>query len=187
MPLLGRLLAEHPAEAGQYVVLADDDVELSTRWGGRFPALARAACLDFAMPAHAPGSAHTFRVTQQRATTTARLTEFVEIGPLVLLSPRAVARVVPFPAEARMGWGLDVAWSLLLRDGLRLGVVDATPMRHLGAVGVAYDQEFERAELERSCRAAGVESAYDMARETGQVWRPWQRRPAWAPDPTTGR
>ena len=37
---------------------------------------------------------------------------------------------MPFP-PLRMGWGLDSHWAALAREnGWRLGVVDATPIRH---------------------------------------------------------
>ena len=44
---------------------------------------------------------------------------------------RSVAgELLPFP-PLRMGWGLDAHWGgLALERGWRLGVVDATPVRH---------------------------------------------------------
>ena len=38
-----------------------------------------------------------------------------------------------------MGWGLDAHWSAAAaRAGLRLGIVDATPVRHLRPVAASY-------------------------------------------------
>ena len=38
-----------------------------------------------------------------------------------------------------MGWGLDAEWSArAARAGLALGVVDATPIRHLAPIAAAY-------------------------------------------------
>jgi hypothetical protein len=148
--------------------------------------VAAAGGLDFAMPAHLRESAHTFRVTEERSFSTARLTRFVEVGPLVLLSPRAMAAVYPFPPEARMGWGLDVLWSTLGEQGYRFGVVDATPMMHVGIVGVAYDQDYEREQLQACCAVAGVDSAYDLTLDPTPVWRPWSSRPPWWDDSQSG-
>jgi hypothetical protein len=179
MPLLDRMVRGAPPRPDDYVLLADDDVALVGSGLSRFVSLAHASRLDLAMPAHEAGSHWTFRVTCQRPFSTVRRTRFVEVGPLLLLSPRAFSRVYPFPVTARMGWGLDVRWSSMASDGMRLGVVDATPMRHLGAVGEAYDRAHEEGELARHCAEAGVDSAYDLAWDTGEVWRPWSRVAPW--------
>jgi hypothetical protein len=49
--------------------------------------------------------------------------------------------LLPFP-PLRMGWGLDAHWgALALEHGWRLGVVDATPIRHSSRVtAAAYDR-----------------------------------------------
>ena len=62
-----------------------------------------------------------------------RETRFVEIGPLTAFGRRAAAELLPFP-ELRFGWGLDLHWAALAAErGWRLGVVDATPVRHEAA------------------------------------------------------
>jgi len=50
--------------------------------------------------------------------------------------------LLPFP-ELRAGWGLDLHWSAVaLERGWRLGVVDATPIRHgLRRTASAYDRD----------------------------------------------
>ena len=64
-----------------------------------------------------------------------RETRFVEIGPLTAFGRRAAAELLPFP-ELRFGWGLDLHWAALAAErGWRLGVVDATPVRHEAAPG----------------------------------------------------
>jgi hypothetical protein len=79
-----------------------------------------------------------------------------------------------------MGWGLDVRWSALAREGFRLGLVDATPIVHIGQVGTAYSRGEEEQRLAEACNAMGVSSAYELAFEIGAPWRPWRRRPPWA-------
>ncbi len=182
MPLLDGLIRQAPPRPDQFVLLADDDALLAGQGLPGLLRVARAAGLDLAMPAHGAGSEWTFRVTRRRSFSSVRRTSFVEVGPLLLLSARAFARIHPFPESARMGWGLDVRWSTLSNEGFRLGVVDAVPMRHLGAVATAYDRSHEEAELARHSAEAGVSSAYDLARETGAVMRPWSRTPPWPTD-----
>lgn len=179
VPLLRALVEAHPPAPGDWVVTVDDDVTFAGAGLERFVALAAAGGLDVAGPAHLPVSHHSYRVTRVVPLSTARETRFVEVGPVVAFSPRAAERVLPFPSDARMGWGLDVSWTLEAEGALRFGVVDATPVVHHGAVGAAYDQAAEEAYQRRHLDAAGVASAHDLARNTGRTWRPWQRRPRW--------
>lgn len=106
----------------------------------------------------------------------ARTVRMVEVGPVLALSPSAVAQVCPFPGDSGMGWGLDVRWSQL--PGLRHGYVDATPIRHHGAVGVAYEKRDETRRLDDELARAGVDSLPDMA-QTLERWPVWSRRPPW--------
>jgi hypothetical protein len=58
----------------------------------------------------------------------------VEIGPLTAFSATVAETLLPFPG-LQMGWGLDAHWgALALEHGWRLGVVDATPIRHSSRV-----------------------------------------------------
>ena len=60
----------------------------------------------------------------------ARRTRLVEIGPVTAFHRSVAGELLPFP-PLRMGWGLDSHWGgLALERGWRLGVVDATPVRH---------------------------------------------------------
>jgi hypothetical protein len=72
----------------------------------------------------------------------------VEIGPLTALSAPVADVLLPFP-PLRMGWGLDAHWGAVARErGWRLGVVDATPIRHSSRVTAsAYDREDALAEM----------------------------------------
>jgi hypothetical protein len=73
----------------------------------------------------------------------------VEIGPVTALHADAFEALLPFP-DLRMGWGLDARWSALAAErGLRLGIVDATPVRHEQPVAAAYPRDAAMAEAER--------------------------------------
>ena len=125
---LNRLLA---AAGGSYdwLVVADDDVDLPARFLDRFVALCEALDLDVAQPAQSARSHAAWRVTRRRPGV-ARITRFVEIGPVTAFSRRAAAELLPFP-ELRFGWGLDNHWSAVARQhGWTLGVIDALPVRH---------------------------------------------------------
>ncbi len=179
MALLDALIRRHPP-LGRPVLITDDDISFVGTGACRFSGYAAAAAFDIAQPAHQPTSHATFFVTRVVPLSTARETRFVEIGPVVLFSPRVQPHVLPFPADAGMGWGLDVAWAGLREQGYRLGVIDATPIIHHGPVAAAYDQAEARAAQQQHLLRAGVSSAHELAGNVGRTWRPWQRQPRWA-------
>jgi len=127
---LNRLLEGAEPERADWIVVADDDVELPSRFLDRFLALCERMGLDLAQPAQTARSHAAWRVTRRRAFSLARRTSYVEIGPVTAFSARAAAVLLPFP-ELRFGWGLDNHWAAVARErGWRLGVVDALPVRH---------------------------------------------------------
>lgn len=179
MPLLNRLIAEDPGATTLPLLLVDDDITFAGDAVGRFVGLAAAAGLDVAQPAHVRASEATYQVTRVVQPSTVRLTRFVESGPVVYVAPSARPRLTPFPADLEMGWGVDVWWSALQEPPLRLGVVDATPVRHHGAVGVAYPNAVEAAALRRYLERAGLTAVSQLDANVGLTWRPWQRRAKW--------
>jgi hypothetical protein len=137
-----------PAELDfDWILTVDDDLLLPPRFLDRFVALCERFALDLAQPAQTLRSHSAWRVTRRRPASLVRETRFVEVGPLTAFGRRAAAGLLPFP-ELRFGWGLDLHWAALAADaGWRLGVVDATPVRHESAtVGSAYPRAEAEAE-----------------------------------------
>ncbi|HEX2160340.1 MAG TPA: glycosyltransferase [Thermoleophilaceae bacterium] len=128
---LNRLLAASPPlDDFDWLIAADDDVELAPRFLDRALALCERLGLDIAQPAQTMRSHAAWRVTRRRPFSLARRTDYVEIGPVTLFSRRAAAELTPFP-RLRFGWGLDNHWGALARErGWRLGILDALPVRH---------------------------------------------------------
>ena len=126
---LNRLLAASPATA-DWTLVVDDDVELPRGFLGRFLACAEGFGLQLAQPAHRHTSHAAWAVSRRARWTLARRTRLVEIGPVTAFHRSVTAELLPFP-DLRMGWGLDAHWGgLALERGWRLGIVDATPIRH---------------------------------------------------------
>jgi hypothetical protein len=130
-----------------WILAVDDDLVLPPRFLDRFVALCERFAFDLGQPAQTLRSHSAWRVTRRRPASLARDTRFVEIGPLTAFGRRAAAELLPFP-ELRFGWGLDLHWAALAEErGWRLGVVDATPVRHEAAtVGSAYPRADAEAE-----------------------------------------
>ncbi|MBS1868529.1 MAG: hypothetical protein JSS99_02600 [Actinobacteria bacterium] len=127
---LNALLAAHPLDGRDWLVVLDDDVALPHGFLDRFLFLAERFELKLAQPAHRRRSHAAWRVTRRRGGSVVRETQFVEIGPLCAFHRDTFATLLPYP-PLRAGWGLDSHWAALARArGWRIGVVDATPIRH---------------------------------------------------------
>jgi hypothetical protein len=144
---LNRVLATAQADQFDWVIVVDDDVRLPEGFLDRFVAVCERFQLDLAQPAQTQRSHSAWRVVRRRPASLVRETRFVEIGPVTGFARTAAAELLPFP-ELRFGWGLDLHWAALAAErGWRLGVVDATPVRHEQAiVGSSYPTADARAE-----------------------------------------
>jgi hypothetical protein len=145
---LNALLAEHRAEGHDWLLVIDDDVALPSGFLDAFLCAAERAGLKLAQPAHRLHSHAAWSVTRRRPGSTVRETTFVEIGPVTAFHRDVFGTLLPFPAELRMGWGLDVHWAAIAREhGWPIGIVDATPVGHTHApAGAGYAREAAVAE-----------------------------------------
>jgi GT2 family glycosyltransferase len=159
---LNRLLAAHPADGHDWLVVIDDDVELPRGFLDRMLFLCERFALDLAQPAHRHNSHAAWRITRRHTGSIVRETPFVEIGPVTAFARSTFSTLLPFPA-LRMGWGLDLHWAALARErGWRCGILDALAIGHraVPAAG-AYSREAAVAEA----RAFLAEHRYLSARE----------------------
>jgi hypothetical protein len=94
-----------------------------------------------------------------------RETAFVEIGPVFAFHRQAFDALLPFP-ELKAGWGLDAHWSAVaLERGWRLGVIDATPIRHtMRRIAASYDRDAAIAEATRFLAGRPYTKAVDAQR-----------------------
>jgi hypothetical protein len=128
---LNALLAAHPLDDRDWLLVLDDDVALPRGFLDRFLFLAERFELKLAQPAHRRRSHAAWRVTRRRSGSVVRETRFVEIGPVCAFHRDTFATLLPYP-RLQAGWGLDSHWAALAREqGWRIGVVDATPIRHV--------------------------------------------------------
>jgi GT2 family glycosyltransferase len=145
---LNAALAAHPAEGHDWLLLVDDDVRLPRGFLDAFLLCAERFSFTLAQPAHAFASHAAWEVTRRRPGVLARTTRFVEIGPVTAVHRDAFGAVLPFP-DLRMGWGLDAHWGAVAAErGWPVGVVDATPVRHLRPVAGDYPRDAAVAEAE---------------------------------------
>lgn len=147
---LNLLLARNPPDPYDWLLIIDDDVLLPAGFLDVFVFLVERFSLQLAQPAHRARSHAAWPLTRRRPGSVVRETGYVEIGPVVALHRDAFGALLPFP-ELRAGWGLDAHWAAVARaNGWRLGVVDATPIRHqLRRIAAFYDREEAVAEGQR--------------------------------------
>jgi hypothetical protein len=138
---LNLLLAGHTAQDYDWLLLVDDDVALPRHFLDVFVFLIERFGLRLAQPAHRARSHAAWQVTRRRAGSVLRQTAYVEMGPLAALHRETFDVLLPFP-DLAAGWGLDAHWAALAAErGWRLGVVDATPIRHrLRRIAAQYDR-----------------------------------------------
>ena len=145
---LNALLDAHPPAGFDWLLLVDDDVRLPRGFLGTFLLCAERFGLELAQPAHAFASHAAWEVTRRRPGLLARTGRFVEIGPVTAIHRDAFVALLPFP-DLAMGWGLDAHWSAVAADrGWAIGIVDATPVRHLRPVAGDYPRDAAMAEAE---------------------------------------
>jgi hypothetical protein len=129
--ILNRLLSGVDLKDYRFLVVVDDDIELPPRFLDRFLAYQSAYDLTLCQPARTHDSYIDHHFVAQLLGVAARQTRFVEIGPVFSISHEGFDVLLPFDEAAPMGWGLDFTWPAQLESrGYRLGIIDATPVRH---------------------------------------------------------
>lgn len=124
------LLLERAGGPADWTIVVDDDVELPARFVDRMIGVCESYGFALAQPAQTRASHAAWQVTRRRPGAPARESRFVEIGPVTAFDRDAAGAFMPFP-DLRFGWGLDLHWAAVARErGLRLGIVDALPVRH---------------------------------------------------------
>lgn len=115
----------------EFIVIADDDVNLPPNFLDRYLRIVEQRGFALAQPARTHGSTLHHPIVEQVNGLEARETRFVEIGPLFSMRRDAVPLLTPFDETSPMGWGYEFVWSRALAErGLKLGIVDATPVEH---------------------------------------------------------
>lgn len=146
---LNALLAAHPPQDYDWLLVVDDDVALPSGFLDAFLCAAERTGLKLAQPAHRLHSHAAWPVTRRHPGATARETTFVEIGPVTAFRRESFDVLLPFPEGLPMGWGLDVHWAAVAAEhGWPIGIVDATPIghtQHPAGSGYARDAAQEQA------------------------------------------
>jgi hypothetical protein len=129
--LLNALLRRVELEGYDFVLVCDDDISLPDGFVDRYLELVMRHDLALAQPARTHDSYIDHWLVEQLDGLVARRTRFVEIGPLFSIRSDAARLLTPFDELSPMGWGYDAVWPVVMEQaGLRMGIVDATPVVH---------------------------------------------------------
>jgi hypothetical protein len=129
--LLNRLLAAHSLKEYAFVIVCDDDILLPPNFLDTYLSIVRQYDFALSQPARTHDSYIDHAFVEQFDGLIARQTRFVEIGPLFCVRQDAGRMLLPFDEQSPMGWGYDLAWPCTLeKAGLKLGIVDRTPVAH---------------------------------------------------------
>ena len=171
---VNRLLAEHRPGEHDWLIVLDDDVALPRGFLDAFIFLAERFQLRLAQPAHQRRSHAAWRVTRRQVRNVARETRYVEIGPVTAFQAATFDALLPFP-DLRFGWGLDAHWSAVAeRENWRIGVIDATAIRHgLRVIAASYKHEDAIGEARRFLADKPYNPASHLQR-TFAVHRTWK-------------
>ncbi len=137
--LLNRLLGQVDLGRYEFVLVCDDDIVLPEGFVDHYLELVLRHGFALAQPARTHDSYIDHPIVEQRDGLEARRTRFVEIGPLFSMRRDMVRHLFPFSEESPMGWGYDFVWPVVIeRAGLRMGIIDATPVAHKLRKSVTY-------------------------------------------------
>lgn len=167
---LNRLAETAGPLAADWVLILDDDIAVGRHFLDRLLIVAERFRLTMAQPALSRASYGWWSVNRRRPALV-RETRFVEIGPAVLIHRDAYKALTPFPEDG-MGWGLCLHWAAVAgREGWRLGVIDAVPVRHesrrtASAVDVAEAREAAERLLADREHVTYSEAETELARHT---------------------
>lgn len=131
--------ASEPLSNFDWLVITDDDITFAPGFLDDLIGLSDQADLAISQPAHAYRSHMSYSITRRQSGSLVRQTNFVEIGPLTLIRSDTFKYVIPFP-ESRWCYGIDLLWAeIIKKNGLRMGIVDGTPVKHLRPVANSYN------------------------------------------------
>jgi hypothetical protein len=175
---LNSLYNAKPVDKGAWVVLADDDFMFIKGGLIRTMEIMKRANFVLAQPGQSLLGWWSILFNVSRPLTTARDTNYVEQGPLVIADPTFASKIFPLPEENDMGWGIEAEWFRMKEGNVRIGIVDACRVVHFKQNAVSYSVGPELEKMNERLSKAGIESMWQL-QSVNEYWWRWQHEPAW--------
>ncbi|MBI5099767.1 MAG: hypothetical protein HZB30_11075 [Nitrospirae bacterium] len=129
--LLNKMLGEEKLSDYKHIIICDDDISMPKDFIDRYLYYVNKYDFALAQPARTHNSYIDHHFVEVLDGLNARRTLFVEIGPLFSVRSDIYPNIFPFDETTYMGWGYDYVWPCIIEKlGLRMGIVDATPVEH---------------------------------------------------------
>jgi hypothetical protein len=129
--LLNKMLGDEKLSDYKYIIICDDDISVPQGFIDRYLYYVNKYDFALAQPARTHSSYIDHHFVEVLDGLNARRTLFVEIGPLFSIRNDIFPYIFPFDETTYMGWGYDYVWPCIIEKlGLRMGIVDATPVEH---------------------------------------------------------
>jgi GT2 family glycosyltransferase len=140
------------------VLFIDDDVDLPVDFLPNYLAAVELLGVALAQPSLAAGSHHTYPISLAQPGCWARLTNFVECGPVVSMDRKFLDAVTPFDECNPMGWGFEAHWRTTAEaHGWPMAVIDHCTVKHsFRPIGVRYSKEEAGKQMERYLDQQGL-------------------------------
>lgn len=129
--LLNMIIDDIDISQYDYLIITDDDIVVHDAFIDVYIDSLEKYDLKLAQPSRTRFSYNAHPIVLQKKNTSARITNFVEIGPIFSFHKSIYKDVLPFPTEAEMGWGLDFIWPKIgEKNNFNLGIVDLIAVDH---------------------------------------------------------
>lgn len=129
--LLNKILSDIDLELYDYIIFTDDDIAIHDSFIDVYVHIVDKYELKIAQPARTRHSFNIHKIVLQKDNSIARVTNFVEIGPIFSFHSSIFKNVLPFPEDAEMGWGLDYVWPKIAeKNSFKIGIVDLISADH---------------------------------------------------------
>jgi hypothetical protein len=175
---LNKLHFAKPTAEGSWVVLVDDDVLFVRGNLSRTISVMKRAGLSLAQPSQSIIGWWTSLFNVGRPLLTARDTNYVEQGPLLVVDPSFAELILPFPDEDDMGWGIEAQWYRAKEGRFRIGVIDDCRIVHWTKTATPYAVGPELISMRERVSRAGLDSIWQLQSTNGYWWK-WQQSPSW--------
>jgi hypothetical protein len=177
---LNALYESRPVTDDAWLVIADDDAVFAKGDLRRAITLMTAGELSLAQPAQSLWGWWTSLFNVARPGLTARDTDYVEQGPVVIADPMFSKLMMPLPVRDDMGWGIEGEWYLIKVGRFRAGVIDECRVAHWTRVARTYDAKPETKKMNEHLAGIGIRSIWQLQRVNQRWWR-FQKVPPWTP------
>lgn len=148
--ILNSMLENENIADYEYIIILDDDIIIENNFIDNFLFLQSKYDFSLAQPSRTTNSYVDHPIVQRQNGVFARITNFVEIGPVFSVRNDIFNDIFPFDNTSPMGWGYENIWAKKINDlNKRMGIIDVVQVDHSIRKPVE-NYNWEKADKQRS-------------------------------------